>query len=261
MTDLFTAPVDRRAALRRLSAVLGGIATVPLMSGVLAGCRTPAAGEAYTYQTLSAPQQSQLAALVDQILPATDTPGASDVGVPQFIDKMLSGWYSEEEKADFLAGLAEIDRRSEGGSFAALDADAQAALVTAIDAETYAAAPAAAAQAAPRAAPDSSTSGGVDAGGDVAGAAQQGTYQADEQREDEVAGTQGPLGGSMEAQTGTAGGPPVPKAPPFFRQLKELTLAGYYTSEAGATQELQWLAAPGKWTADAPLSEIGRSWA
>lgn len=261
MTDLFTAPVDRRAALRRLSAVLGGIATAPLLSGMLAGCRTPAAGETYAYQTLSAPQQSQLAALVDQILPATDTPGASDVGVPQFIDKMLSGWYSEEEKADFLAGLAEIDRRAEGGSFVALGADAQATLVAAIDAETYAERPATAAPTAPRAAPDSSTSGGVDAGGDVAGAAQQGTYQADEQREDEVAGTQGPLGESMADSAGVAAAAPVPEAPPFFRQLKELTLAGYYTSEAGATQELQWLAAPGKWTSDAPLSEIGRAWA
>jgi len=48
---------------------------------------------------------------------------------------------------------------------------------------------------------------------------------------------------------------------PFFATLKEWTLSGYYTSEAGATQELQWLAVPGRWDADAPLGEVGRTWA
>ncbi len=50
-------------------------------------------------------------------------------------------------------------------------------------------------------------------------------------------------------------------ATPFFRSLKELTLAGYYTSEIGATRELQWLAWPGRYDADAPLSDVGRAWA
>ncbi|MEM1118395.1 MAG: gluconate 2-dehydrogenase subunit 3 family protein, partial [Bacteroidota bacterium] len=50
-------------------------------------------------------------------------------------------------------------------------------------------------------------------------------------------------------------------AVPFYRQLKELTVAGYYTSEVGATQELQWLAVPGRYDADVPLSAVGRAWA
>jgi len=48
---------------------------------------------------------------------------------------------------------------------------------------------------------------------------------------------------------------------PFFATLKEWTLVGYYTSQAGATQELQWLAAPGRYDADLPLQEVGRTWA
>jgi len=48
---------------------------------------------------------------------------------------------------------------------------------------------------------------------------------------------------------------------PWFATLKEWTLSGYYTSEAGATQELRWLAIPGRWDADIPLDEVGRSWA
>lgn len=49
--------------------------------------------------------------------------------------------------------------------------------------------------------------------------------------------------------------------PPFFHTMKELTLVGYYTSEIGATQELQWLAAPGRYDGCAPLEEVGRTWA
>lgn len=48
---------------------------------------------------------------------------------------------------------------------------------------------------------------------------------------------------------------------PFFATLKEWTLVGYYTSEIGATQELQWLAAPGRYDADLPLEEVGPTWA
>ena len=49
--------------------------------------------------------------------------------------------------------------------------------------------------------------------------------------------------------------------PPFFMMMKQLTLVGYYTSEIGATQELQWLAAPGRYDGCVPLSEVGRAWA
>ena len=248
----FNPTLGRRAVLRRLSYALGGIATAPLTSGLLAGCATPD-GDAlanYSYQTLNEDQQGLLAALVDQILPATDTPGAAEAGVPQFIDTMLSGWYAPEERDGFLAGLSAFDARAEGGSFLGLDAPAQAALVAAVDAETYAPA-----QDEP-----------ID--GDVAEAAQEGTYAAGEEQESEVAGMQGDLGESMQDDEpvelvtgeGTAS-TQVSEAPPFFRQLKELTLAGYYTSEVGATEELQWQASPGRYDADVPLSEVGRAWA
>lgn len=48
---------------------------------------------------------------------------------------------------------------------------------------------------------------------------------------------------------------------PYFALIKEWTITGYYTSEAGATQELQWVALPGRYDADVPLSEVGRTWA
>lgn len=50
-------------------------------------------------------------------------------------------------------------------------------------------------------------------------------------------------------------------ADPFFRRLKELTLVGYYTSEAGATRELRHAPAPGRFEGCVPLTQIGRTWA
>ena len=47
---------------------------------------------------------------------------------------------------------------------------------------------------------------------------------------------------------------------PFFRRLKEMTIAGYYTSEVGATQELH-VNPMGVYRADIPYSEIGKAWA
>jgi gluconate 2-dehydrogenase gamma chain len=46
-----------------------------------------------------------------------------------------------------------------------------------------------------------------------------------------------------------------------YRGLKTLIAQVYYATEAGATQELQYELVPGRWLADAPLSQIGRTWA
>lgn len=242
----YGSPIGRRSALRRLTLALGSIATAPLASGLLAGCRTPGDLDAYAFEMLNADQQKTLAALVDQIIPATDTPGASDVGVPQFIDQMLADWYAPDERDAFLAGLTELDQRA-GGSFAGLDDDARAALVTALDREEYASAP-----------DDDAVDDAVD--DDVAEAGREGTFNAQQEEDLEVAGMQGALG-AAQSDSSAAEEPAPADGPSFYRQVKELTLAGYYTSEPGATEELQWVAAPGRWTADAPLSEIGRAWA
>lgn len=46
----------------------------------------------------------------------------------------------------------------------------------------------------------------------------------------------------------------------FFRELKALTLVGYYRSEIGATQEQKYLPIPGYYKGDIPFKEVGRTW-
>lgn len=47
----------------------------------------------------------------------------------------------------------------------------------------------------------------------------------------------------------------------FFRRLKSLTMAGYFTSEIGATQALEYLPIPGKFEGDVPLQPGQKTWA
>lgn len=51
------------------------------------------------------------------------------------------------------------------------------------------------------------------------------------------------------------------KSKPFFLELKELTVLGFFTSEAGATKVLQYKQVPGPFKGCVPLSEVGKAWA
>jgi len=46
---------------------------------------------------------------------------------------------------------------------------------------------------------------------------------------------------------------------PFFGMMKEFTLAGYYTSEIGITQELLFQPAIDKFEGCIPLERVGRA--
>lgn len=48
---------------------------------------------------------------------------------------------------------------------------------------------------------------------------------------------------------------------PFILKVKELTLLGFFTSEAGATQVLQYNQVPGPYHGCVPLAEVGKAWA
>ena len=64
----------------------------------------------------------------------------------------------------------------------------------------------------------------------------------------------------LDAMDEAAIADPDAESSSFMRRLKEYTLAGYYTSEVGATQELQ-VNPMGMHRGDIPYEEVGRSWA
>ena len=225
------ATIDRREVLRRTALLLGAMISGPTLAGILAGCETPApaTGEsAWTPRALTAAQGEQVATIAEHIIPATDTPGARAAGVHRFIDTMLAEYYSSDERATFVAGLAEVDRRAKeakGTAFLALAPMEQRELLRVLDAEAYRAAPGLVA------APV-----GVERGGSE-------NATADQPRKDSTSGQRH-------------------SAPqPFFRTMKELTLLGYYTSNEGATRELRYAPVPGRFDGCVPFATVGRAWA
>jgi len=57
-------------------------------------------------------ERSELvSSLADAIIPRTDTPGATDVGVTAFIDVIVAGHFLDDERALFLSGLDAIGAR------------------------------------------------------------------------------------------------------------------------------------------------------
>lgn len=67
-------------------------------------------------------------AIADTILPRTDSPSASEVNVPEFMDVLLRDVFSNEAKDHLLDGLEQFDldcKAATGKSFVKLDASEQ----------------------------------------------------------------------------------------------------------------------------------------
>jgi Gluconate 2-dehydrogenase subunit 3 len=82
--------------------------------------------KAYAPKVFDTEQMKTVAGLVDLIIPRTDTPGASDARVHEYIDRALSR--SAPRKTRFLAGLQEL----KDSNFDTLAADEKIARLNAI---------------------------------------------------------------------------------------------------------------------------------
>jgi len=103
--------MERREALK----LLAGAAALPLLSrDALALFQQvhQSLPETRALKVLDPHQNETVVTVAELIIPQTDTPGAKAVRVNEFIDTILAEWYTEDEKASFLAGLAKVDTRS-----------------------------------------------------------------------------------------------------------------------------------------------------
>lgn len=198
--------INRREAIRRVALLMGGVVSAPAILGVLAGCSAEPAVEAEWKPAFLTQAQAALVAEVAEIMiPRTDTPGAKDVGIPAFIDKMLKDVYPKDEQARFFAGLADFEaqaKREHGRAFLELEPVRRAALVKQVH---------------------------------------------DPAVEVERKATL----------------PVAERDRPFILMMKELALLGYFISEPGATQVLQYRPVPGAYHACVPLAQAGKgkTWA
>lgn len=98
--------MERRIALRNMA----------LSIGVMAGL--PAWASGWTKYSLNkgtwlaADQSRILLAVVETIIPKTDTPGAGELGVDKFVQKMVTDCYDKKTQAGLASGISNLDELS-----------------------------------------------------------------------------------------------------------------------------------------------------
>jgi gluconate 2-dehydrogenase gamma chain len=129
-----TIKIDRRNLVRNL---LGGGLALSLMPGFAEAAWSALAADASAPRVLGSAKLGAIALIADTILPRSDTPSATDVGVPAWIDAVVAGYFSDAQRASFLADLAAIDDfalATCGARLALLKGSAQATLIANLDA-------------------------------------------------------------------------------------------------------------------------------
>lgn len=127
--------MNRRDALRMLTA---GAVLPALTPELFAFYQQAHPAGSYSLRTLSPHQNDTVVAMIDQVIPATDTPGAKATRVNEFIDVILTEWANEEERRRFLGGLDDVDKQSNalfGKDFAAASHPQQLVLLRSMDAD------------------------------------------------------------------------------------------------------------------------------
>lgn len=120
--------MDRRQAIRRTGVIAGAAVITPAALTLLQSCQ----GESrinWTPVFLSQEEAVFVSSIVDTILPATDTPGALDVNVDMFIDKLWNETVDSEGKASIKSELQKMQngiKETGGDSFVNLSAEKKA---------------------------------------------------------------------------------------------------------------------------------------
>jgi hypothetical protein len=106
--------MDRRDLIRTLG--LGAATTA--LAGLSPGRLLALGRDAHEHATTAtwrrfSPHQGELAGTIAElIIPSTDTPGAREAGVAEFMDFMVESSFDPDDRDRFLLGLDEMDRRS-----------------------------------------------------------------------------------------------------------------------------------------------------
>ena len=228
--------MNRREVLQRAAWLMSGAVAVPVL-GALHGCsRKP---DAIAPLTLDSAQRAIIAEVAEIIIPRTDTPGAADVGVPAFIEAMLKDTFVSADQQSFVSGLEDFDataRRAHGAPFLKLPQAQRVALVQTVHDSAIEAA----------------------------------ETRRQKRQEWKALEHDGALPvrqlRSLKKQLTSIlkrDESPSQRVRPFILTMKELALLGFFSSQPGATQILQYLPVPGRLEACIALSEAGngKTWA
>ena len=127
--------MKRREAIEKTGWILKSAILTPGLVATIQSCQ-PKIKEIKNLLVLDNQQYELVKALVDTIIPRTETPSASDVMVPEFFDLLLNDVFQAEVVDQMLSGLTQFDndcQTANGNHFVKLDAKARDAYLNQID--------------------------------------------------------------------------------------------------------------------------------
>ena len=221
-----TQVIDRREAIKRVSALLGGVTLIGgsvLFTRCSADRRTAVQGVG----EFTAADIALLDEIAETILPETQTPGAKAAQVGAFMALMVTDTYKPEDQAIFRAGMSALDdasMKANNASFMQATPAARLTLLEALDKE--------------------------------AKAHQDAKSEREKQRKSEFReGREQKTEEEQKQATDPA------DSNHYFRMMKELTLLGYFTSEIGYTKAMRYEESPGKFEPCIPYTAGETIWA
>lgn len=216
--------------MQRVAFLMGGALSAPTMIAMLEGCKSNTATEAATSAFSFSPDYKNLVSeIAEIIIPKTSTPGAKDAGVGPFIEVMLKDCYSSAQQEHFKKGLDALEESSKeqfGKKFLEVTPEQQTALLKKFE--------------------------------QLAMAEVKENEQPKKIVDNETGLVKDPK--SPDPKKGEETKQVVPPVP-FFKLMKELTLLGYFTSEAGAKNALAYVAIPGRYEGCVKMTPGQKVWA
>jgi len=214
--------ISRREAILRMSVLLGGVALIG-SGALISGCKAEKTG------TVGAPFTADdiayLDEIADTILPTTSTPGAKAAKTGAFMALMVTDTYHEDDDKTFREGMRKLDdlskQKNGGASFMKATPAQRLALLQQLDKEQH--------------------------------------DFSEKQRAERRKKSDAFINSTQQQNTATQNGNEPPNK--YFRMMKELAVLGYFTSEVGMTQALQYVEAPGRYDPCVPYKAGERDWA
>lgn len=128
--------MDRRKAIQRSGYITAGAILAPSLLSIFQSCQTENRLD-WKPQFFTDTETKCVTSLLDAILPRTETPGALDVNVDVFMDKILAEMYTEEGKQVMRRNILNFNAKCEskfGKPFAELTTDQQTEILNAEEA-------------------------------------------------------------------------------------------------------------------------------
>ena len=129
--------MDRRSAIKLIGIGFGASVTMGGLMSTLVGCKNDVEGEgkADALFLTDANHRALVQRMVDLILPKTDTPSASEVGVVEFVDASVAQLYEQREQELFKAGLEGFIKKLEKTTGATFNKASDEQLLALLDAQ------------------------------------------------------------------------------------------------------------------------------